>query len=44
MIRPGFHADFVVLDADYLTISAAEISDIKPVTTVVAGRVVYQRH
>lgn len=40
-IRPGFAADLVVLDRDYLTVPVDEIKDIRPVATVVAGRVVY---
>lgn len=35
-------ADFVVLSADYLTVAAAEVRDITPVTTVVGGKVAYQ--
>jgi predicted amidohydrolase YtcJ len=30
-----------VLDRDYLTISADQIKDIKPVLTMVDGRIVY---
>ena len=41
-IQPGKYADLVVLDRDYLTIPADEIRDIKPVTTMVAGRIVYE--
>jgi len=40
-IAPGKLADLVVLDRDYLTIPADEIKDIKPVLTMVGGRVVY---
>jgi predicted amidohydrolase YtcJ len=36
-------ADLVVLDRDYLTIPADQIKDIKPVTTMVGGRIVYDR-
>ena len=35
-------ADFVMLDKDYLTIPEDEIRFIKPLLTVVGGRVVYQ--
>ena len=40
-IQPGKYADLVVLDRDYLTIPAEQIKDIKPVMTMVGGRVVY---
>jgi predicted amidohydrolase YtcJ len=40
-IQPGKLADLVVLDRDYLTIPADQIKDIKPVMTVVGGRIVY---
>ncbi len=40
-IQPGKLADFVVLDRDYLTIPADQIKDIKPIMTIVGGRVVY---
>jgi len=40
-IQAGKLADLVVLDRDYLTIPADQIKDIKPVMTVVGGRVVY---
>jgi hypothetical protein len=42
-IQPGKLADLVVLDRDYLTIPAEQIKDIRPVITVVGGRVVYER-
>jgi len=41
-IQPGKLADLVVLDRDYLTIPADQIKDIKPVMTVVGGRIVYE--
>jgi predicted amidohydrolase YtcJ len=41
-IEPGKYADLVVLDRDYLTVAAEQIKDIKPVMTMVAGRVVYE--
>jgi predicted amidohydrolase YtcJ len=34
----------VVLDRDYLTVPADQISNIKPVLTMVGGRVVYDTH
>lgn len=40
-IQPGKLADLLVLDRDYLTIPADQIKDIKPVMTLVGGRVVY---
>jgi predicted amidohydrolase YtcJ len=41
-IQPGKLADLVVLDRDYLTIPADNIREIKPVITMVGGRVVYE--
>ena len=40
-IQPGKLADLVVLDRDYLTIPADQIKDIRPVMTMVGGRIVY---
>jgi predicted amidohydrolase YtcJ len=40
-IQPGRLADLLIVDRDYLTIPADEIKDIKPVLTMVGGRVVY---
>jgi predicted amidohydrolase YtcJ len=40
-IQPGKLADMVVLDRDYLTIPADQIKDIKPVMTMVGGKIVY---
>jgi predicted amidohydrolase YtcJ len=40
-IQPGKLADMVVLDRDYLTVPADQIKDIKPVMTMVGGRVVF---
>jgi predicted amidohydrolase YtcJ len=42
-IRPGKYADLLVLDRDYLTVPADEIKDIKPLMTMVGGRIVYER-
>jgi predicted amidohydrolase YtcJ len=42
-LQPGKYADLVVLDRDYLTVPADEIKDIKPVMTMVGGRVVYEK-
>jgi predicted amidohydrolase YtcJ len=41
-LAPGKYADLIVLDRDYLTVPAAEIKDIKPLTTMVGGKVVYE--
>jgi predicted amidohydrolase YtcJ len=38
----GKYADLVVLDRDYLTVPEDEIKDIKPVMTMVGGKVVYE--
>ena len=40
-IAPGKLADLLVLDRDYLTVPADQIKDIKPVLTMLSGRVVY---
>ena len=40
-IQPGKLADLVVLDRDYLTVPADQIVNIKPVMTMVGGRIVY---
>ena len=40
-IQAGRFADIVVIDRDYLTIPADQIKDIKPVMTIVGGRVVF---
>jgi predicted amidohydrolase YtcJ len=40
-IQQGKLADLLVLDRDYLTIPAEQIKDIKPVMTMVGGRIVY---
>ena len=42
-IQPGKLADLVALDRDYLTIPADQIKDIKPVMTMVGGRVATSR-
>jgi predicted amidohydrolase YtcJ len=41
-IQPGKLADLVVLDRDYLTVPAEQIKDIKPLMTMVGGRIVYE--
>ena len=40
-IKPGLLADMLILDRDYLTVPADEIKDIRPITTIVGGQVVY---
>jgi predicted amidohydrolase YtcJ len=40
-IQPGKLADLVVLDRDYLTVPADQIRNIKPMLTMVGGRIVY---
>src|SRR5437867_780979 len=40
-IQPGKMADLLVLDRDYLTVPADQIKDIKPVMTMVGGKIVY---
>jgi predicted amidohydrolase YtcJ len=41
-IQPGKYADLVVLDRDYFVVPAVQIKDIKPIMTMVGGRIVYQ--
>ena len=41
-IQPGKLADLVVMDRDYLTIPADQIKDIKPVVTMVGGKIAYE--
>src|SRR5258706_1490632 len=41
-IQPGKYADLLVLDRDYLSVPAAQIRDIKPVLTMVGGKIVYK--
>jgi predicted amidohydrolase YtcJ len=41
-IQPGKLADLAVLDRDYLTVPADQIKDIRPVMTMVGGRIVYE--
>jgi hypothetical protein len=40
-IAPGKLADLVVMDRDYLTVPADQIKDIKPVLTMVGGKIVF---
>jgi len=41
-IQPGRYADLVVLDRDYFRVPADQIKDIKPLMTMVGGKVVYE--
>ena len=41
-LQRGKLADLLVLDRDYLTVPADQIKDIRPVLTMVGGRVVYE--
>ena len=40
-IQPGKLADLVVLDRDYLTVPADQIKDLRPVMTMVGGKIVF---
>ena len=40
-LQPGKYADLLVLDRDYLTVPADSIKDIKPLLTMVGGKIVY---
>ena len=40
-IQAGRFADLVVTDRDYMTVPADQIKDIRPVMTMVGGRVVF---
>ncbi len=41
-LQNGRYADLLVLDRDYLTVPADAIKDLKPVMTMVGGKVVYE--
>ncbi len=41
-LQPGKYADLLVLDRDYFLVPAAQIKDIKPLMTMVGGKIVYQ--
>ncbi len=43
MLRPGLAADYIVLDRDPFTAPAEEITATRVLTTVLAGRVVFER-
>ncbi len=40
-LQKGKYADLLVLDRDYLTVAADSIKDLKPVLTLVGGKIVY---
>ena len=40
-LAPGKYADLLVLDRDYLTVPEDEIKDLRPLLTMVGGRIVY---
>ena len=40
-LAAGKYADLLVLDRDYLTVPAGEIKDIKPLLTMVGGKIVH---
>ena len=41
-LQPGKYADLLVLDRDYLTVPADQIKDLKPMLTMVGGKIVYE--
>jgi predicted amidohydrolase YtcJ len=41
-LQKGKYADLLVLDRDYLTVPADAIKDLKPVMTMVGGKIVYE--
>jgi predicted amidohydrolase YtcJ len=41
-LAAGKYADLLVLDRDYLTVPESEIKDIRPVITMVGGKIVYE--
>jgi predicted amidohydrolase YtcJ len=41
-LKKGMYADLLVLDRDYLTVPADSIKDLKPVMTMVGGKIVYE--
>lgn len=42
MLKTGMRADFVILDADLMTVPPRQIADLKPLSTWVDGKVVYR--
>ena len=43
VLKAGYRADFVLLDADIMTVAPRRIADIKPISTWVDGKAVYQK-
>lgn len=41
-LAPGKYADLLVLDRDYLKVPAEQIKEIKPLLTMVGGKIVYE--
>ncbi|WP_286364301.1 amidohydrolase family protein [Azospirillum sp. B4] len=41
-LKPGLRADFVILSADPLTVAPRQIADIRPLSTWVDGKKVYE--
>lgn len=41
-LEPGKLADLVVLDKDYLTVPENAIRTVKPILTIVGGKIIYQ--
>jgi predicted amidohydrolase YtcJ len=41
-LAAGKYADLLVLDRDYLKVPADELKDIKPLLTMVGGKIVYE--
>jgi predicted amidohydrolase YtcJ len=41
-LQPGKYADLLVLDRDYFSVPAQQIKDIKPLLTMVGGKIVYR--
>jgi len=41
-LQKGKYADLLVLDRDYMTVPADQIKDIRPVMTMVGGKIVYE--
>ena len=41
-IEPGKFADLVVIDRDYLTCLEGQIKDIRPIMTILNGRIVFR--
>ncbi len=42
-LQPGKYADLLVLDRDYLTVPAEKIKDLRPLITMVGGKIVYEK-